>query len=65
MTDPDSTASKPPKPNPTPSSEPKIRVTSGGRRYVEPNDMFNDPAVRYRLRTANRIATELGIKGGA
>ena len=67
VTHPDSTAKMPPppKPNAPPPSEPRIRVTSSGRRYVEPNDMFNDPVVRDRLRKADGLATELGIKGGA
>ena len=44
-------------------SEPHIHVTAKGRRYVKPDDMFDDPAVRDRLKKANDVATRLGIKG--
>ena len=53
----------PNKPTQDPTSEPKIRVTPAGGRYVEPRDMFDHPEVRERLKKANQVATQLGIKG--
>ena len=55
-----SDGSRPPK---DPTSEPKIRLTPAGGRYVEPRDMFDHPEVRERLKKADQVATQLGIKG--
>lgn len=43
--------------------EPKIHVTREGHRYVDPDEMFDDPSVRERLKQANVVAARLGIKG--
>ena len=59
-----SNGNRPPnKPSQDPASEPKIRVTPAGGRYVEPRDMFDHPKVRERLKKADQVATQLGIKG--
>lgn len=59
-----SDGSRPPnKPAQDPTLEPKIRLTPAGGRYVEPRDMFDHPEVRERLKKADQVATQLGIKG--
>lgn len=49
-------------PNRKSRNQPKVHVTRDGHRYVDPDDMFDDPAVRKRLEQADKIAVRLGIK---
>ena len=43
-------------------AERRIYVSEGGRRYVMPGELIDDPRVRSRLRSADALAAELALK---
>ena len=45
------------------SLERRIYVGAKGHRYVKAEELFKDPNVRDRLRSADRLAERLNLKG--
>ena len=41
----------------------KIYIGERGERYVMPNELFDDPEVKERLKAADQLAQHLGLKG--
>jgi len=40
----------------------KIYLTENGHRYIKIEELFNDPVVKKRLESADRLAQKLGLK---